>query len=82
MAEGSIHKHFSDKAFSLAEGEVSEIVETPYGFHIIKVIEAPKINRKSFDAVKGEIRYQLRNAAKDSERERLLEKIRIEKRSS
>lgn len=79
LIEGSIHKNFSERAFSLEEGEVSEIFETPYGFHIIKVLEAPKTNRKSFDSVKGQIRYQLRNAARDSERQRLLEKITIEK---
>ena len=29
-------KNFSDAAFRLAVGEVSEVIETTYGFHIIK----------------------------------------------
>jgi len=32
-------KSFADAAFSLAEGQVSQIVETEYGFHIIQMIE-------------------------------------------
>jgi len=79
LAEGSIHKTFSDKAFALKAGAVSEPIETPYGFHIIKVLSAPKVSRKSLDSVKGEIRYQLRNSAKESERARILDMIEIEK---
>ena len=30
---------FSDAAMSLREGQVSQIVETPYGFHLIQMIE-------------------------------------------
>ena len=32
-------KSFADVAFNLKDGQVSQIVETEYGFHIIKMIE-------------------------------------------
>lgn len=77
LPEGAIHQNFSQVAFSTEAEKFSEVIETPYGFHIIKVLEAPKTSRKSFESVKGEIRYQLRNAAKESERKRLLDQVKI-----
>lgn len=77
IKEGTINSAFSDKAFSMKAGEISEPFETPFGYHILKVIEEPQVTRRPFEAVKGEIRYQLRNQAKDAEMKRLLSETSI-----
>jgi len=82
LVQGSIHPKFSEQAFKLKQGEISAPIETPFGYHVVKVLDEPKINRKSFESVKGEIRYELRNKARDAERKRILGAIRIEKIAS
>ncbi|VFQ45090.1 peptidylprolyl isomerase [Desulfoluna butyratoxydans] len=79
LKEGSISPSFSARVFSMEQGEISEPLETPFGFHVIKLIEAPRTVRKPFDEVKGNIRYQLRNEAKKAEMERLLATVTIKK---
>lgn len=55
-------KPFSDAAFSMKEGDISGVVETDYGYHIIKVTGVHAGGKKSFDEVKGEIEKDLRRA--------------------
>lgn len=78
IKEGSIDRRFSKTAFSLEEGDFSEPIETPFGFHIVKLLDAPQVIKQPFKAVSGNIRYQLRNEAKRTEMERLLKEVKIE----
>ncbi len=78
LRAGAVGKVFSGKIFLMAEGELSEPFETPFGFHVVKILEGEQVIKKAFDSVKGDIRYQLRTQAKNAELERLKKDIKIE----
>jgi peptidyl-prolyl cis-trans isomerase C len=79
VKEGTIDKRFSQTVFGMKVDEVTEPFETPFGFHIVKLIEPPQVVKQPLEAVAGNIRYQLRNQAKKAEMERLLKDVTIEK---
>ena len=67
LEKGKMVPEFENAAFSLRKGEVSDIVQTPFGLHIIKVEEVVPGNTKPFEDVKGQIEKVLRRekGAKD-----------------
>ena len=52
-------KPFSDKAFSMKAGEISEPVRTQFGWHIIKVEAHQKAAKKTFEQVAEQITKEL-----------------------
>lgn len=61
FARGAMVKPFEDAAFSVPVGQISGIVETSYGYHILQVVDRKKETRP-FEEVKGEIENQLKLA--------------------
>jgi len=55
FARGAMVKPFEDAAFGLKPGEVSGIVESDFGYHIIQVTGARGGEKRSFESARAEI---------------------------
>ncbi len=59
VEKGRFHPKFEETALSLKPGELSGPVQTPFGFHIIRLVDVKEPNDQSFEDVKDEIRKQI-----------------------
>lgn len=59
IVHGQTVKEFEDAAFSMKPGQVSDLIKTVYGIHIIKVLDKQIAHLQSFDEVKDSIRSEL-----------------------
>jgi peptidyl-prolyl cis-trans isomerase D len=59
LVQGQTVPEFEKAAFSLPKGEISDLIKTQYGFHIIKVLDKETTHTKTFDEVKDSIRTPL-----------------------
>lgn len=60
FSRGMMVKPFDDAAFGLKQGELSGLVQSDFGFHIIKVTGIKEAKQKKLDEVRAEIEGELK----------------------
>lgn len=70
---GQMVKAFEDVAFSLKTNEVSQVVETDFGYHVIQTLEHQV---QSFDEVKGRIAALLKGKKTRQEAEPMIKSLK------
>jgi len=73
---GQMVKPFEEAAFSLKPDETSEIVETQFGYHLIKVNDKKPAKKMTYAEVKDRLNEHLKKQKTDSEASAYIETLR------
>ena len=76
LTRGQTTPAFENAAFELEIGQISEIVETEYGYHIIKVAEHKDASTASFEQAKDDIIKQLTQTKQSELAQEYIESLR------
>jgi peptidyl-prolyl cis-trans isomerase D len=78
VSRGQMVKNFEDAVFTLKLNEISNVVPTEYGFHIIQVLEKQPAHLQTLDEVKPAIIATLKNQNVFDRMQELADKARAE----
>ena len=76
FSRGQMVKPFEDAAFALNVGEVSEIVETQFGYHLIKVTDKKPARTIPFKEVQQKLEQHLKNEKEKTEIQGYIENLK------
>lgn len=80
FARGRMVKPFEDAAFALEKpGDISPLVKSPFGYHVIKLHEKLPGSRQSFDQVKAALIEEMTKNYVNTEKKRHVEAITMDK---
>ena len=74
--KGQMVGPFNDVAFTLAPGAVSDVVETQFGYHIIKVAEKQPSRTVPLEEVRPQVEQYLQNQNREQETEAFVKSLR------
>lgn len=78
FAKNEMVEPFAKTAFAQKPNTISDIVQTPYGYHIILVKDRMKAGQEPYEKVKSDIKFYLENQASIKVMENLVEKLKRE----
>lgn len=55
VTRGQMVKNFEETSFSLKPNEISDVIKTEYGFHIVQALEKEEARLRPFEEVKAEL---------------------------
>ena len=60
FSRGAMVKPFEDAAFAMKKGDISDVVESEFGFHIIKLTDIKAAKQRSFEEMRADIEADLK----------------------
>ena len=76
FGRGQMVKPFEDAAFSLKPNETSDIVETKFGYHLIKVVDKQPAKKIAYADVKDRINKHLKDQKLRTDRQLYFDKLK------
>ena len=62
FASGSMVPEFDEAVFSMQAGDISDVIRSQFGFHIIKLVEIKESKIPSFEEAKADLEKELKNS--------------------
>jgi parvulin-like peptidyl-prolyl isomerase len=67
VSQGFMPEEIDAAIFSQRPGEIGPVIRSPFGYHIFKIIEKDKKDKKGWDVIKGQVLTDLRKQKEERE---------------